>query len=113
MRSEVIKLNYYWGLGCNEMVCFFVEMSRVGEKQRDVDLSRKRSGFHHRYLREAALAVSDVSPIFAVQAVSQFVLPDKRSVLSAGAALQPSCTLGNDATHHLCYTQVNLQRSGT
>lgn len=22
MRSEVIKLNYYGGFGCNEMVCF-------------------------------------------------------------------------------------------
>lgn len=70
-------------------------------------------GFHHLYLSKAGLAVSDVSPIFAVQAVSQFVLPDKCSVLSARAALQPSCTLGNDATHHLQYTQVNLQHSET
>lgn len=46
MKSEVIKLNYYGGLGCNEMVFFFfMEMSRPGEKKRDVDLSRIKSGF--------------------------------------------------------------------
>lgn len=45
MKSEVIKLNYYGGLGCNEMVFFFMEMSRLGEKKRDVDLSRTNSGF--------------------------------------------------------------------
>lgn len=63
------------------------------------------------YLRKASLAVSDVSPVFAGQAVRQFVLPDKRSVLSARAALQPSCTLGNNATHHLGYAQVRLQHT--
>ncbi len=61
------------------------------------------------YLSKPSLAVCDVSPVFAGQAVSQFVLPDERSVLSAGAALQPSCTLGNNATHHLGHTEVHLQ----
>lgn len=65
------------------------------------------------YLSEPSLAVSDVSPVFAGQAVRQFVLPDKRSVLSAGAALQPSCTLGNDATYHLGHTKVHLQHRQT
>lgn len=41
----MIKLNYYGGLGCNEMVCFFMEMSRPGEKKSGVDQSRMKSGF--------------------------------------------------------------------
>lgn len=61
------------------------------------------------YLSKSSLAVSNVGPVFAGQAVSQFVLPDKRSVLSAGAALKPSCTLGNNATHGLGHTKVHLQ----
>lgn len=70
-------------------------------------------GLRHFHLSKAGLAVGDVSPIFAVQAVSQLELPDEGSVLGARAALQPSRTLGNDAAHRLRYTQVNLQRSET
>lgn len=65
------------------------------------------------YLSKPSLAVSDVSPVFPGQAVGQLVLPDKRSVLSAGAALQPSCTLGNNATHHLGHAKVRLQHRQT
>lgn len=61
------------------------------------------------YLSEPSLAVSDVGPVFAGQAVRQFVLPDKCSVLSTRAALQPSCTLGNNAAHRLGHTEVHLQ----
>lgn len=38
----------------------------------------------------------------------QFILSDKSSVLSGGAAFQPSCTLGNDAPHHLGRTKIHL-----
>lgn len=62
------------------------------------------------YLSKSSLAVSNVVPVFASQAVRQFVLPDKCSVLSAGAALQPSCTLSNNTTHCLGHPKVHLQR---
>lgn len=65
------------------------------------------------YLCKPSLAVKDVGPVFASQAVRQFVLPDKRSVLSAGAALQPSRTLCYDPTHHLGHTKVHLQHKQT
>lgn len=61
------------------------------------------------YLSKPSLAVSDVGPVFAIRAVSQFVLPDKCSVLRT--ALQASCTLGNNATHHLGHTEVHLQHT--
>lgn len=65
------------------------------------------------YLSKPCLAVSDVSPVFAGQAVRQFVLPDKRFALSAGAALQPSCPLGNDAPHRLGHAEVALKHRQT
>lgn len=65
------------------------------------------------YLSKPRLAVNDVGPFFAGQAVCKFVLPDKCSVFSTGAALQPSCTLGNNATHHLGHTKVHLQHRQT
>lgn len=87
-----------------------MEMSRPGEKSKRREPEQDEKWLCLRvYLRKAGLAVSDVSPVFAVHAVSQFVLPDKGSVLGSGAALQPPRTLGNDATHRLRYTQVHLQ----
>lgn len=65
------------------------------------------------YLGEASLAVGDVGPVFAVQAVRQLVLPDEGPVLGAGAALQPPSTLGNNASHHLGHAQVRLPRTQT
>lgn len=65
------------------------------------------------HLSEAGLAVCDVRPVFARHAVSQFVLPDKRPALGAGAALQPSCTLGNNAAHRLGHAEVRLQHART
>lgn len=113
MRSEVIKLNYYGGLGCNETVCFPWKCPEWVKRRNTWTWAWWKVCFLRLYLSKAGLAVSNGSPIFAVHAVGQFVLPDECSVLSTRAALQPSCTLGNDATHHLRYTQVHLQHSGT
>ena len=63
------------------------------------------------YLCKPSLAVGDESPVFARQAVRQFVLPDEGSVLGACAALQASCTLGNNATHRLGHAEVGLQHA--
>ena len=130
--SEVIKLNNYqsWGYFFLKMTCLS-EMERDEKKNgtRDWEATEKNTATINEeilkirqrrglppsvplfYLGEASLAVGDVGPVFASQAVRQFILPNECSVLCTAAALQPSCTLGNNATHHLGYTQVHLQQS--
>lgn len=64
------------------------------------------------HLGQASLAVHDEIPLFSIQAVCHFVLPDKRPVICGRPASCVSSprSLGDHSTHRLRHTEVHLWR---
>lgn len=107
-EGEGESFGYQWGLVENKLKCEWNDSFIIGRRgQMCVCVIHLHVCVV--YLRKPSLAVHNIVPVFAVQAVRQFVLPDKCSVLGAGAALQASCTLGNNATYHLGRTEIHLK----